>query len=151
MSIINDALKKTQRKMQNKNQKQLSAKSFKAKATAVEQTRSSSWLRYSGLTLVFAAILAAIAISLYYNRQALSRLPLPSLTSNHPQKHNAVAPSNLVLRGTMLQGQKRVAFINHQTYRVGDSVDGYKITNISMYKVVLENASGKVSLSTMAG
>ena len=43
----------------------------------------------------------------------------------------------LILSGTMMMGDKRVALINNEIYEVGESVEGKKIINITLEKVEL--------------
>lgn len=70
------------------------------------------------------------------------------------QKHIPAALSvpthtKLTLNGTVHVGPNRDAFINNQTYRVGDTVDGYKIIEIHYDQVtLLDPATQKTTVLT---
>lgn len=48
-------------------------------------------------------------------------------------------PESLVLSGIMMVEDKRVALINGEVYEMGEHIDGFKITNISLDRVELSN------------
>lgn len=84
---------------------------------------------FAGLLLV--ASLGAPSVFHYHpNFKMFSSLakkpsPGPELADNK-ERPIVTAPTNLVLTGTMLEGQHRLAVINHQTYQVGDQIDEKK-------------------------
>ncbi len=56
-------------------------------------------------------------------------------------------PDSLVLNGTMVVDNQRVALINDEIYEVGDYINGKKIVDISLEKVDLLSGDDVISLS----
>ncbi len=60
----------------------------------------------------------------------------------------SVQKNNLVLSGTMMMGEKRVALINGEIYELDESIRGKKITNVTLKNVELTDENGaKTTLS----
>lgn len=76
---------------------------------------------------------------------AQSSPPSPLQTKTPSAKRNF--PNNLVLNGTMVVDNQRVALINGEIYEVGDYINGKKIVDISLEKVDLLSGDDVISLS----
>lgn len=62
-----------------------------------------------------------------------------------PSRSQTSDPSTgLVLNGTMMMGDRRVALINNKIYEPGDVVQEKRILNITLEEVTLEDSDGKI-------
>ncbi|GEM_PF-4052406 len=152
MSIINDALKKTQMQRKNEKEKRAEAIAAQAGSSKPEQNPGSNpgpqkparmtlWIVASMLTI--AGLLVIIDLT---NTQGIEAV-----------KHFAMAAVNktrnkfkLVLDGVIVSDDTRIALINKQPMQLGDSVNGMKIVAINMDTIRLQNEKGIVELKTGA-
>lgn len=84
----------------------------------------------------------------------LNIAPKPRHTS--APKQTAMKPEDyptdaIVLNGVTTMGDTRVALINNEIYRLGESIKGKTIINITMEKVELEDSNGNVTTLRVKG
>lgn len=131
MSIIYDALKKSQKTRAA--QPQLRTTPFKFKKLDRKNTI---------ISLLIMTCLFVIAATL--------ALPTPSASTRLYGDATAVKPMTartlklasaprLMLEGVFLSDNERLAMINHRTYHEGDKVNGMRIVNIALDEVTLQN------------
>jgi hypothetical protein len=65
--------------------------------------------------------------------------------------NNNLPPGAIILNGITSMGDKRVALINNEIYQVGETIEGKKITDISMEKVELVDSNGNVTTLKVKG
>ncbi len=73
--------------------------------------------------------------------------PLPSSPQTKTPSAKRSFPDSLILNGTMVVDNQRVALINGEIYEVGDYINGKKIVDISLEKVDLLSGDDVISLS----
>ncbi len=79
--------------------------------------------------------------------------PIPAQSSPHSSLQTKIPsakrnfPDSIVLSGTMVVDNQRVALINGEIYEVGDYINGKKIVDISLEKVDLLSGDDVISLS----
>lgn len=73
--------------------------------------------------------------------------PLPSSLQTKTPSAKRSFPDSLILNGTMVVDNQRVALINGEIYEVGDYINGKKIVDISLEKVDLLSGDDVISLS----
>ena len=126
MSIINDALKKTQSAFSKKEYTAPSAHEF---IIAKQRTP----MRIQNKRMIFFILTACIltVCTLTWHTFLLSLV----------HSHHTISSKNqqILLNGTLQTASTHAAFINHKLYHVGDVVDGYQIKQISYNGVVLFN------------
>lgn len=153
MSIIVEALKKTQNSLDKKR-----ADRTENPATAIPSDRTSPSHKpvgtfISAMLLIFILSIAALSSVLFslFKQSRESKLndtialstpekgPLPS-NRNTPPKTKAATVNKemtLTLQGTMRSSDGYVALIDQNIYKVGEKVDGLTIVNISDEEVIL--------------
>ncbi|MBF0385247.1 MAG: hypothetical protein HQL27_05190 [Candidatus Omnitrophica bacterium] len=173
MSIIHDALKKTQANLEGKSTKNTiepnSTEGKKDRPSIVSHSPSSKASRpeeqKSRTPYLFAVlIILVIAVVAYYffylpsgksNPLDLIRSAVatkaPSLKKQEVNKLPQASLKTtegvkLNLEGTMMMGDKRVALINGEVYQIGESVNGLIITDISLNKVLLKDGENTITL-----
>lgn len=119
MSIIDRALKKTQTALQD------------AQSISPRQKRI-PFLRY--FLIIGTAGLCAVAIH-------ITMLWLPTIIKSSAAK--STASQSLVLNGTINANNKHLAFINSQSYTVGQSVGGFEILGINDGSITLFDPNTK--------
>ncbi len=182
MSIINDALKKTQFSLKKKDKtpepekkpeaqanqgpsnvyeklykqqqemKEVAAASNESRqkpsiSKASKPRPAKKWLQTSATIVVFFLLTYGLffVISRYTpakdyldsikNKSARSRTRIAQKT----QKPRKYAAGELILNGTSLFDGKRIALINDEIYEIGETVDGKKITSISLNRIELRD------------
>ncbi len=65
--------------------------------------------------------------------------------------NNNLPPGAIILNGITTMGDKRVALINNEIYQVGETIEGKRITDISMQKVELVDSNGNVTILKVKG
>jgi len=126
MSIINEALKKTQSVLNN--QKHPS-----------NPTQKDSWIKIAMLIIVggffgCAIILGTLLLSdsnLSPSKSTKDTNKLPSTTQNMVAKEQIGSSSNLVLKGIMQTGDHYTALINTKIVSQGDTIRNKRILNIT--------------------
>lgn len=74
--------------------------------------------------------------------------PAKSSSKKSTKRKSSIQKNELLLSGTMMMGEKRVALINGEIYELGESVRGKKITDVTLKNVELTDETGaKTSLS----
>ncbi len=155
MSIIHEALKKTQDRIQKSSPSPLSP----APQPSGSGKKSSSWSTM-GIILFFllAAGVAFLFVRQDFPPKKLVQKPTVPQNVSAPQPSPApeqtqvpaLGPSalSLVLNGIMTMDNEQFALINNQIYRVGDTVDGKLLINIGTNNVELSDKSEKIILTT---
>ncbi len=149
MSIVYDALTKTQKNIENR----------RHIFSQNNQTRNFNWFNALLLSIIFG--LTILALVAYYPK--LSHI-LPNPFANQSKKKGITAPTNqliasqaarlptvdsplseimyqgsLQLSGVFISEQEKIAVINGQSIHIGDIVDGKKIISIDYEKVRLQD------------
>lgn len=127
MSIIYNALKKTQENLQA--QQNIPPSKFKTRLP---------WIDI--LIVLFIVFLLIKAGGFYYPKM---KSLLSSSTINANQTKNTVPPKEnqvkLILNGVFISEQEKVALINNQPMHIGDTVQGLKVIAIEPDKVKLKS------------
>lgn len=162
MSIIYDALQKTQHNRANKRDKYF------------QETGRRIDLLDIALLVIIAALVVVIVTGYYpklVTKKYISRplvhpmvrvvppavkrvVPIvqqPVIHVSVPIKTEMAYQGKLVLNGVFLSGQEKLALINNQSFRLGDTVDGMKIINIDMNSIKLNNANGTFVMRMIVG
>jgi len=124
MSIIDQALKKTQAALNNAVEAEVK------EPAAAPQKKQRRWVWKNSYSFVVIGFLLVLG-SYHYLKTALNN---PKSTS-----HLAAPTSSLTLTGTMESGQQRVAIINNRWYHINDQVNGWTVTGINENTVTLQN------------
>ncbi|MCA9400341.1 MAG: hypothetical protein KC713_01845 [Candidatus Omnitrophica bacterium] len=82
--------------------------------------------------------------------EALQESAHEEISTPVPRQNEIPAGEPLILSGTMMMGNERVAIINDDVYEVGESIQGKKIINITLKKVDLI-AGGKITTLFVKG
>lgn len=118
MSIIYDALQKTQQTREKK------------------IASSLPWVTICLLIII--ACLLIVVISAYYP-QIKKYFSFQSSVALPTVRAPATYQGNLVLNGVLLSNQEKIAMINNQAFHVGDTVDGLQVVDIQSTSVKLQN------------
>lgn len=170
MSIINDALKKVQKNMENPSTPQPSTpetpkssfypvgkntankdagKKISSQKTETKPPKTAQLL----LTLVIVFIIFVVyQIQTQpdwlkdFNRSggfsSLLKKAAPAPSKPKPAPVEVYAPGTIVVKGTMNSGDKWVALINGKIYEAGESIEGKTITAITLAGIeIIENNS----------
>lgn len=176
MSIINDALKKTQENLDkkpegdNKDVSQIYDKLHKnqtdpksppplpgAKETKPKVEKKSNTV--ASIFILLALIAALYFVYTFYyakgnNKIDLGKFKMPkskSSSTRHtpaPTPTRDFKPGELVLSGIFTTGDRRAALINDKIYEVGQEVNGNKIISIAVDKVEVMDIKGQVTILT---
>jgi len=95
---------------------------------------------------LIAALLNLISHSKAKQQQAVQRTTAVQNTARimRPlikRAYQRASPSGLLLNGTMMTGDKRIALINDEVYEEGDMINGMEIVDISLKEVQLKSGS----------
>lgn len=142
MSIIDDALKKTQQQLSRAEsatladspRREVSEHGKSAMASASRQPKF-NWTFLIFFILLLALLMVQVLHPLKYKQHMQARAQAAALTKA-PVK--GTAATGLSLKGIMASGNQRLALINQSTYAVGDRVDGYLVYSIAESGVVLQ-------------
>ena len=137
MSIIYDALKKSQHARANKSQI--------AVAQRPRLTRKNVIITLLILTSLF-VVAATITITNQHAKNAA--LSQKKVVPVKPIVAIAQAP-RLMLEGVFLSENEKLAMINHHTYHEGDNVHGMQIVNIAFDQVTLKNNNRLIKLRSV--
>ncbi len=166
MSIINEALKKTERTIQEN--------AHPAAPSTKPKKAFFSYMLY-GLILVIGIILSNYVFNLIRINTAakqnlkktsptvtvLTNISLPSKTETKNEITSTSSPLNaepeikpkaevnFVLNGIFFSGNDTYALINNQIVRNGDLIEGAKIIKITVKTVEIDNAGQIITLSTL--
>ena len=133
MSIIYDALQKTQKKLENKTDVQAESVPKKNVRQRLIRIEIKSFLMAAFISILFFIIFIR---SITYTPHHAT--PKMSVTS---AKKIAVSRNPLVLNGVFLSTQEKMAFINHQAFHLGDTVEGMRLVKIDLEKVTLKKGA----------
>lgn len=138
MSIIYDALKKSQQ-----------ARAGKSRVTAAVKQRITKKNMLIVLLLLTSIFVITATISITGKLIKLSEnkvvvAPKPKA----PAPVIASAP-RLMLEGVFLSDTERLALINHHAYHEGDSINGMKVVNIAFEGVTLKSNTHSVQLRSV--
>ena len=123
MSIIYDALQKTQEQRQNDH------KTSDTSDTVDINKKSFAWVKVISFVLFVSFILAGIFLF----------LPKKQVVPKKPANIVLAPAPNLILNGIFVSENEKIAAINNQFFHQGDTVLGMKITAISPNSVALKN------------
>lgn len=161
MSIINEALKKTQQVRSASKEK--SAKPREERSSAHEPIRLAipparlraaskvTALRslHAWLSWKVALGLGVVVLALFlYSQHAKHQGPL--ISQANPVTTPSGQKRSVVFEGILLADNQRIALINDQTMRLGDSLQGMKIVAIDRESVRLQGDKGVVEIKAGA-
>jgi hypothetical protein len=149
VSIINEALKKTQQQRKQAKEKRAHAVAVEASMDQPEETwrsnpnpsRMALWMIASLLTV--AASLAIIEVSNYQGFTNIKQIVLAGMNKSKSKV-------SVALDGVIVSDNTRIAFINKQAMHVGDVVNGMTIVAINLDTIRLQNEKEIVELNTGA-
>jgi hypothetical protein len=175
MSIINDALKKTQENLEQKNDKESnqdvsqlydklhSPKKAEgppvpgAKSAKSKENKSNNF----GSILILIAILGGLyfAYNFYYAKDGKNKIDFKKFKIAFPKsKGSSSTPKavpareykmgEVVLNGVFTTGERTAALINNKIYEIGQEINGNKIISISIDKVELMDTNGQITVLT---
>lgn len=139
MSIINDALKKTQQHRKNGKEKSVQAIVKPVEKRAAELIRKYDRIPWKTTGIVTMTILLVILAAATYQQMRSVKYFLQPM-------HNTQEKVNIVLDGVFLSNNMNVALINKQTMRLGDRVNGMKIVAINLDTIKLQGENGTIEL-----
>ena len=168
MSIINDALKKTQQSFNKQNDQDISSlyeqihskpKPETVTTEKISEPQKSNpkkifalFLSIAGIAILLSSLLIAFSGKSHSRSKPVAFVK--SIVAREtakiikpPEKKQTYQKGELFLNGTMEMQGKTVALINDGIYEVGDTVDGKKITDIRMDGVELLSGDQKIFLS----
>ncbi len=155
MSIIHDALKKTQQGLasQNSSERLYEDPPEVLQSAGQEKSKSETIALQNNFSPLF-AIICSLAITIasawyiiqyFHNQlpdfkivdrkpfyQLINTIRMPSLTAQAPEN---VDPLNI--QGVMSNTSGNLVLINGQVYQTGDTVDGAKITKINLDSIIV--------------
>lgn len=139
MSIIYDALNKTQEKLREQTNPP------KPKLPRLKPTKS--MIKTIIFIILFITIFSSIIIYFYHHH--FSKHPV-SITASPPSAmasyHNA---KSYELSGVFLSNRNKVAIINHAYYHIGDRLDGMKVVGMNINEVQLKDKDHILVLSML--
>lgn len=152
MSIINEALKKTEEHLQKNNA---------TNNSLPNQFKIKPLLLYF-LILAAGLLLGNFIFTLLKNKTQINNLPFPKqiqTENNNLPLESAILPSqpaeelkstdtNFVLNGIFFSADDSYALINNQIVRENEYVDGAKVGEITTNSVELNNAGSLITLTT---
>lgn len=94
----------------------------------------------------FAYVLVAAILAAPFTANAFSDPTRPMDFAGTPTRAARAAPSGPVLQSTLVSPQRRLAVISGRQVRVGDSIDGAVITDISPYEVRMTKGGRETTL-----
>jgi len=139
VSIINDALKKTQQHRKNGKEKSVQAIVKPVEKRAAELIRKYDRIPWKTTGIVTMTILLVILAAATYQQMRSVKYFLQPM-------HNTQEKVNIVLDGVFLSNNMNVALINKQTMRLGDRVNGMKIVAINLDTIKLQGENGTIEL-----
>ncbi|MDR3491690.1 MAG: hypothetical protein P4M12_06555 [Gammaproteobacteria bacterium] len=161
MSIIYDALQKTQKKrapvMAAEKPVEKIIVSTPEKDTVSVHDNHFEWidiLLFITITcLVFAIIfLAQHKYKNYVNQKKIEQALLMKTKQNEFQiQLRNIYKKSHVLNGVFISSGDQVALINNKSFHLGDNVDGMKLVSLELNKVKLQNADSVLVLNVFAG
>jgi MSHA biogenesis protein MshK len=84
--------------------------------------------------------ISVLALGLLITSISYAQLPDPTRPPNYQQNTTTTGESKLRLSSILIGPQRRIAVINDQTLKVGDSIMDYKIIKIEAKAVTLKQA-----------
>lgn len=173
MSIINDALKRAQKNLEKIGKQPEKQEEEKVSdltkdhrprlhptPTPPEKKGSSHkkkkmWYQtVSVLVVIFFLVTGVLLATLFFlmKRSASGETEAERIRRNYmPKKMNQTyKPGELVLSGTSIIENKRVALINGDIYEQGDIVEGYRIIRVDLSKVELQSLKGDTLILKVA-
>jgi hypothetical protein len=148
VSIIYEALKKTQRSREIKNHV---ARENKYPARLIERLSIRTPYRVNLalggiiLTLTVLVLGGHVANAFHHDAEVVKPQSVPVATAVIEEP---VPAKHMVLKGVLLSDQDKMALINNQPYHVGDVVEGMKIVSIEFNSVILRQGDRKLVLRT---
>ncbi|MFO6423230.1 hypothetical protein [Motilimonas sp. KMU-193] len=89
----------------------------------------------------------AILVGATVSAQTLHDPTAPKEQSTKLESRKQVVVAKPKLQSILVQNDHRSAVINNQNVRVGDRVDGYRVTQITAKYVLLQGKGGTIRLS----
>ena len=90
--------------------------------------------------------LGLAAMSITAVADPFANLPDPTRPSGWQDGIGPTASQGMVLQGTTVSANRRIAVINGQRLAVGDRVQGATVTDIQPYQVILQRAGRDITL-----
>ena len=144
MSIIYEALRKTQRNREVRNM------------PARERVAVRNWDWLDKALVVFILVLLVFIVFLYWQHmvkrpspQQVASVAAPvqvTMPTSTVVSAAPVVPADLILNGVLLSDNEKLALINKKSFHIGDSVVGMKIISIEIDSVQLDNNGQIVTL-----
>lgn len=143
MSIIDEALKKTQRQLSQAGpipddtpMREVSQQGKSAMESASSQPR------FNWSFLIFFALLSALLmVQVLHPFKHKVMKTAAVVAPAHATLSGTAPPLGVDLKGIMVSGDRRVALINQRTYMKGDQVKGYTVQSIGENSVILTRAN----------
>ena len=152
MSIINEALKKTQTKLELANPSRNNAQK-EEKNIVLWVATVLIFIGFLGCTLAFIFLISSRNQSIATlpkeeNKEYNLEIEKQKLLSFVPKKSKQNSPGILVLNGIITMGNEQFALINNEIYKAGDYVEGRRILSISSNKVEIFYKGNTFTLKT---
>lgn len=178
MSIINEALKKTQKYLERKVESQPAITPPNMASPKIDSPKKENTSVKITIILISLGFVGCVVAFFLMMFPAQKMAPTPSIVKTDLQQNTAVSnppaaytppispalpaqtipasatassstnTSQLVLNGTIDTGDDQLALINNQIYRVGDDVEGRRILRIGTDKVEISENGNVVVLTT---
>lgn len=138
MSIIDQALKKTQQAIEKEKSTTSQKMTYESEKIVTQTPRATiATKNYKKNILILSISLTLITLFLILFNF------VPTLFTWHfhkiSQSTNAMPPPPMILNGTVHVGNNRAALINHQLYHTGQLIGEFQITEIHSNSVELKN------------
>lgn len=150
MSIIYEALKKTQKK------RQIMASSQMAEPKASPKIRIHQFQRLDLIDGAIVVLLISLLMAIAYQWQqrthgkkiaTVSAKPVAKVIA--PPKIDLVSyKQNHLLNGTFISKSDSFALINNKPFHLGDTVDGFKVVDLQLNYVKLKNDENVIILKS---
>ncbi len=139
MSIIYEALKKTQEQREPIREMAAPVKKISAK-----RTKTRIFFYGMMIALIFLANYPAFKKN-HHPVKTIAKLTPPTAPVTPPAVTSPpVIQQPIVLNGIFISNQKQTALIDNQFYTLGDTIQGMKIISIETKSVKLQNANGSI-------
>lgn len=164
MSIINDALKKTQTNMDPKETKDVSKiyeklhppastppprpaspSGSKQPEPPKQPVKKSQAPAILAIVCILCVVTGVLVAALFFSKQKSSELSKKFTNTffkpkaPKPAPARVYRPGEIVLNGTMMMSDHRVALINDKIFEIGDVIDGRELLDVSFNKITLKD------------
>ena len=160
MSIINEALKKTQTKLESTKTilRPNTPKPLKKEGQS-EEKNVWLWIAIGVISAGFISCATVFIMLISANNRPLTNVvvsatgskvqkPIVTMATTKQSLPKKKPVNGLVLNGIITTGQDHTALINDSIYKVGDDIDGMKIMQITTDKVEVSDKGKTFTLTT---